>query len=142
MTTNRRRTVFDLTPQELRELYRLNQNVSATVAPRRPRIAPSYSNYQDRDFDEGIYARYHEMHALAKAQRSDWLRMHRITRNVMLQAVTTNYNPYAKADRLGLVAPPEPEGYAEAQRAWRAPKTQPASVPQGKGTTDCEVMSI
>lgn len=142
MSITRRRTVFDLTPQELQELYRLNRNVSATVPPRRPRIAPSQGNYHERDFDEGIYARYQEMHALAKAQRSDWLCMHRITRHVMLQAVTTNYNPYAKADRLRLVAPPEPEGYAEAQQAWRKTKTQPASVPPVKGPPDCEVMSI
>lgn len=129
MTTTRRRTVFDLTPQELQELHRVNMQVRATVPPRRPRVASSYGNFHDRHFDEGIHERYKEMHARAKALLTDWLRTHRITRKVMLQAIKTNYNPYAKAGKLGLVAPPLPEGYAEAQQAWREPKAKPHAAP-------------
>lgn len=121
MTTNtrHRRTVFDLTPQELKQLHQLNLNVSATVPPRRPRMAGSYANYHDRHFDEGIHARYQEMHARAKLLRSEWLRLYQISHKVVMQAIQTRYNPYAHAARLGLSAPPVPEGYADALRQWR-----------------------
>lgn len=144
MTTTRHRTVFDLTPQELQELYQLNLNISATVPPRRPRSAPSCGNFHDRHFDDGIFERYQEMYARAKSQRVDWLRLHRITRKVMLQAIETNYNPYAKASKLGLVAPPEPEGYAEAQRAWREPKikSKKALEPLVIGPLGIRIMTI
>jgi hypothetical protein len=130
MSTVRRRTVFDLLPLELKELYRLNLNVSATVPPRRPSRSSS-EDYNDYAYDEGIYERYREMHDRAKAERSLWLRTHRITRAVMLDAARVDYDPYAQATRLGLTAPPVPDGYTEALRAWREPPPPPVplSVP-------------
>lgn len=144
MTTTRHRTVFNLTPQELQELYRLNLNIGTTVPSRRPRRAPSFGNFHDRHFDEGIYERQQEMYARAKSQRADWLRLHRITRKVMLEAIETNYNPYANASKLGRVAPPEPEGYAEAQRAWREPKlkSKKALAPLVIGPLGIGIMTI
>ena len=107
MTTKTRlRTVFDLTPQELHELRQINLAVMATVPPARPRRGSGFNNYSDYAFDYGIYERYKNNHALAKQNRSDWIRSHRVNRQVVLQAIRTDYNPYAHADRLGLVAPP------------------------------------
>ena len=62
----RRRTVFDLTPQELRELSRLNGYVSASVPPRRPGLSAG----REFEFDYGIYEKYCELHVWAKAERS------------------------------------------------------------------------
>ncbi len=109
-----RRTVFDLSPQELHDLRRLNLQVSATVPPKRPRPSSSGSEFA---FDYGIYERYCDLHARAKTERSEWLRAQRITLKVAAHAVLTDYKPYANAARIGRVAPPMPEGYAEAQVA-------------------------
>ncbi len=131
MSTVHRRTVFDLLPLELKEMYRLNLNVSATVPPRRPSRSNS-EDYNEYAFDEGIYQRYREMHDRAKAERSLWLRTHRITRAVMNDAYRTDYDPYTNAPRLGLTAPPVPEGYTDSMRAWREPPPppKPLSVPR------------
>ena len=110
----RRRTVFDLSPQELFELHKLNLQVSATVPPKRPSYSPSGSEFS---FDYGMYERYRDLHVRAKDERSAWLREKRITLKVVAQAALTNYKPYANAARLGLVAPPMPEGYAQALAA-------------------------
>ncbi len=125
MTTARRRTVFDLTPQELRELSRINTVISASVPPRRPGL----SSGREFENDYGIYERYRDLHAKAKAARADWLREHRLNLTIAAQARSSDYNPYANAGFLGLVAPPMPEGYAEALLAWRKPtaKTEPKS---------------
>lgn len=127
MTTTRRQpTVFDLTPKDLQELHKLNLNVSASVPPRKPLRSDGYTSHNEYEFDYGNYERYREMHERAKAQRAEWLRAHHLTTKIAAQAVKTDYNPYAHADRLGLVAPPMPEGYAEALKAWREPKPKPA----------------
>lgn len=107
----RRRTVFDLSPQELFELHKLNLQVSATVPPKRPSYSPSGSEFS---FDYGIYERYRDLHARAKDERSAWLREKRITLKVAGQVVLTDYKPYANAARIDLVAPPMPAGYAQA----------------------------
>ena len=112
--TRRRRTVFDLTPQELFELRKLNLNVNATTPPKRPRPTGTYDSYQDFSFDYGIYERYRDLHERAKAERSQWLQSHRITRSVMAQVIQTRYNPYKNATALGFDTPPLPEGYEEA----------------------------
>jgi hypothetical protein len=124
-TARRRRTVFDLTPQELRELSRLNTVVSASVPPRRPGL----SSGREFENDYGIYERYRDLHAKAKAARADWLREHRLNLTIAAQAKSTDYNPYAHAGVVGLVAPPMPEGYAEALLVWRKSKekTEPRS---------------
>ena len=106
-----RRTVFDLSPQELHDLRRLNLQVSATVPPQRPRPSRSASEFA---FDYSIYERYRDLHLRAKVERSEWLRARRITLKVAAHAVLTDYNPYANAARIGRVAPSMPEGYAQA----------------------------
>lgn len=128
-TSQRRRTVFDLSPQELQELYRHDLNVSATVPPRRPVRSPSDCSYSDYAFDLGIYDRYRNLHARAKSERSAWLKDRRISHKVAEQAALTRYNPYALADRLGCVAPHMPEGYAEALAAWRKPPAKAVQQP-------------
>ncbi len=136
MTTKTRlRTVFDLTPQELHELRQINLAVMATVPPARPRRSSGFNNYNDYAFDYGIYERYKNNHTLAKQNRSDWIRSHRVNRQVVLQAIRTDYNPYAHADRLGLVAPPMPEAYAQAFAALNPPRIprQPAPGAHGPG---------
>ena len=109
-----RRTVFDLSPQELFELRKLNLQVSATVPPKRPRYSSSGSNYS---FDYGIYERFRDLHARAKAERSAWLIEKRITLQVAAHAEQTGYRPYTNAARIGCVAPPMPDGYADALAA-------------------------
>lgn len=128
-TSPRRRSVFDLSPQELQELYQHNLNVSATVPPRRPARAPSDGSYSDYAFDLGIYDRYRDLHARAKSERSAWLKDRRISHKVAEQAALTGYNPYVLADRLGCVAPPMPEGYAEALAAWRKSRAKAVQQP-------------
>ena len=112
----RRRTVFDLTPQELAELRKLNLQVAASVPPKRPSYSTSGSEFS---FDYGVYERYRDLHLRAKDVRSAWLCEKRITRKVAAQAVLTNYRPYANAARINCVAPPMPEGYAEALTACK-----------------------
>ena len=128
-STRRRRTVFDLTPQELHELREINLAVMATVPPARPRRGPAYDSYSEYAFDYGIYERYQERHALAKQKRAEWIRAHRINRQVVLQAIRTDYKPYAHADRVGLVAPPMPEGYEQAMLALNPPRPAPKPLP-------------
>jgi len=108
-----RRTVFDLQPQELLTLHGLNRSVSATVPPKRPRLSADAGSYSEYELDWGIYERFRDLHARAKAERSDWLRTQRITHKVAAQAALCGYQPYKRAARLGLEAPPMPEGYAE-----------------------------
>jgi len=140
MTTARRRTVFDLTPQELQELNRLNGYVSASAPPRRPGL----SSGREFEFDYGIYEKYRESHDRAKAERSYWLRTHRLNLRIAAQAESADYNPYVNAGFLGLVAPPMPEGYAEALEAWRKPKAKPeskaADIPSGPNSV--QIMSF
>jgi hypothetical protein len=109
-----RRTVFDLSPQELFELRKLNLQVSATVPPKRPSYSTSGSKYS---FDYGIYERFRDLHARAKSERSAWLIEKRITLQVTSQAEQTDYRPYTNAARISCVAPPMPEGYADALAA-------------------------
>jgi hypothetical protein len=68
----RRRTVFDLSPQELLTLHSLNRSVSATVPPKRPRLSADAGSYSEFELDYGIYERFRDLHARAKAERSDW----------------------------------------------------------------------
>lgn len=109
-----RRSVFDLSPQELFELRKLNLQVSASVPPKRPSYSTSGSEFS---FDYGIYERYRDLHTRAKAERSEWLRARRITLQVVSHAAMTDYKPYTNAARIGCVAPPMPQGYAEALAA-------------------------
>lgn len=126
--TRRRRTVFDLTPQELFELRKLNLNVNATTPPKRPRPSGAYDSYQDFSFDYGIYERYRNLHERAKAERSEWLQSHRITRSLMTQIIQTRYNPYKNATALGFETPPLPEGYEEAFQTLFKPKPKPKTI--------------
>ena len=119
-TPRRTRTVFDLSPQDLHALYQHNLNVSASVPPRRPRRSSAFTQ-ADHAFDLGIYERYRDLHARARSERSAWLKAQGISHKVAAQAVLTDYNPYAQAARIGRVAPPMPEGYAEAVAAWKNP---------------------
>lgn len=135
----RRRTVFDLSPQELLTLHSLNCSVRATVPPKRPRLSADAGSYSEFELDYGIYERFRDLHARAKAKRSDWLRTQRITHKVAAQAALCGYLPYKRADRLGLEAPPMPEGYAktlqalmQARQAARPPKS-PARPPAQPG---------
>jgi hypothetical protein len=131
-----RRTVFDLSPQELFELRKLNLQVSATVPPKRPSYSTSGSKYS---FDYDIYERFRDLHARAKAERSAWLIEKRITLQVAAQAEQTDYRPYANAARIGCVPPPMPEGYAnaiaalqqQAEAAKRKPQLGAANVQPG-----------
>lgn len=125
----RSRTVFDLSPQELFELRKLNVQLSATVPPKMPRYSSSGSEFS---FDYGIYERYRELHARAKAGRSAWLREKRITLKVAAQAVQTGYHPYANAARIDCVAPLMPQGYAEAFAALKEQVEAARPKPQAK----------
>lgn len=126
---SRKRTVFSLTPQELFELKKLNANVSATVPPGKPRRVGSYSEYA---YDMGIYDRYRELHERAKYERSMWLRAHRITRAVVVDAIRTSYKPFENASRLSDEAPPPmPEGYEQAWQTLFAPKPKAPAVDVG-----------
>ena len=131
MTTTRKRhkrTVFDLTPQELHTLQQLNLTVSATVPPKRPsRSTGCFSEYA---LDYGIFERYRDLHERAKRERSEWLKAQRITHKVAAQAALARYKPYARAQALGLVAPPMPEGYVQAHAALFTPKPRPVVQPQ------------
>lgn len=137
-TPRRRRTVFDLSPQDLHALYQHNLNVSASVPPRRPSRSSAFTQ-ADHAFDLGIDERYRDLHARALSERSAWLKAQGISHKVAAQAVLTDYNPYAQAARIGRVAPPMPDGYAEAFAAWRQPpqKTdqKPVPKPQANGPT-------
>ena len=131
MTTTRkraRRTVFDLTPQELHTLKQLNLNVSATVPPKRPSRRAGDGSYSDYAFDYGIFERYRDLHWRAKSERSDWLKAQRITHKVAAQAALARYRPYTRAALLGLVAPAMPEGYAEAHAALFPPQARQMPV--------------
>lgn len=86
-------------------------------------------------FDLGIYERYRDLHARARSERSAWLKAQGISHKVAAQAVLTDYNPYAQAARIGRVAPPMPDGYAEALAAWQKPPQKPAPKPQANGPT-------
>jgi hypothetical protein len=126
-STSRKRTVFNLTPQELHTLRKLNINVSATVPPRRPSRVGGQSEYA---YDLGIYDRYRELHERAKYERSIWLREQRITRAVVAQAVLAQYNPYANASRLGVDAPPPtPAGYEQEWQMLFTPKPKLSPKP-------------
>jgi hypothetical protein len=138
-----RRTVFDLQPQELLTLHSLNRSVSATMPPKRPRLSADAGSYSEYELDYGIYERFRDLNARAKAERSEWLRTQRITHKVAAQAALCGYQPYKRAARLGLEAPPMPEGYAEtfqallqqllqARQAARRPKP-PARPPAQPG---------
>ena len=89
-----RRTVFDLQPQDLLTLHSLNRSVSATVPPTRPRLSADAGSYSEYELDWGIYERFRDLHARAKAERSDWLRTQRITHKVAAQAALCGYQPY------------------------------------------------
>jgi hypothetical protein len=125
-------------------LHSLNRSVSATVPPKRPRPSADAGSYSEYELDYSIYERFRDLHARAKAERSDWLRTQRITHKVAAQAALCGYQPYKRADRLGLEAPPMPEGYAEtfqallqellqARQAARPPKppARPPTLPGG-----------
>lgn len=127
-STSRKRTVFNLTPQELHTLRKLNINVSASVPPRKPSRVDGQGEYA---YDLGIYDRYRDLHERAKYERSIWLRERRITRAVVAQAVLAQYNPYANASRLGVdTPPPTPEGYEQEWQTLFTPK--PKLNPQTK----------
>ncbi len=104
-TTRTARTVFDLTPDELRVLCSLDSTVTA--------MSPAPSGYAsdscNREIPEGHYAGLQQ----AKAKRSDWLRARRISATVARQAAETHYDPYRHAGFIDLVAPPMPEGYEQ-----------------------------
>ncbi|WP_291931136.1 hypothetical protein [Limnohabitans sp.] len=119
-TPRRTRTVFDLSPQELHALHQHNLNVSASVPPSRPSRSSAFTQ-ADHAFDLGVYERYRDLHARAKSERSAWLKAQGISHKVAAQAVLADYNPYAQAAHIGRVAPPVPEGYAEAVAAWKNP---------------------
>ncbi len=95
----------------------MNRSVSATVPPKRPRLSADAGCYSEYKLNYGIFERFRDLHARAKAERSDWLRTQRITHKVASQAALCGYQPYKRADRLGLEAPPMPEGYAETFQA-------------------------
>lgn len=119
-TTARRRTVFDLSPQELQALYRHNPNISSTVRLRRPRRSAG-STCDDHAFDVGIHERYRGLHVLAKRERSEGLKAQVICHKVAAQAALTHDNPDDHATRISCMAPPMPAGDAKALAAWRKP---------------------
>lgn len=84
----RRRTVQDLSPEEMRTLARLDRNVCATVPPSRPRGsspgAVSMTAYE-------IYERYRALHWRAKDERAAWLQANRISQAVAKQAAAARY---------------------------------------------------
>lgn len=94
------RTVFDLTLDELRELKSLNSTVRA--------LSPAPSGTGGDSYDREIRERYRYLLRTAKANRSNWLKSHRITAVVALQAAQTLYDPHANAAYAGLVAPNKP----------------------------------
>jgi hypothetical protein len=131
MTITRKRhnrDVFALTPQELHTLQQLNLTVSATVPPKCP--SRSTDCYSDFAFDYNIFERYRDLHGRAKRERSEWLKAQRITHKVAAQTALARYKPYARAQALGLVAPPMPECYAQAHAALFTPKPRPAVYAQ------------
>lgn len=112
-TRTPRRTVFDLSPQELFDLRRMNLQVIATVPPRRPRRSAS-SDAAEFMHDDGLYEHYCNLHARARHERAEWLKAQGISLKVAAHAVLTDYKPYEQAQRIGRVAPPLPAGYAQA----------------------------
>lgn len=84
---SRRRTVDSLSLQELSELRQLNLHVSSTKPPRRPRLSDGYENHNEYAYDLSIYERYQDSHLRAKAERSAWLKAHRITLKVAAEAM-------------------------------------------------------
>ena len=99
------RTVFDLTPDELREL----QSLDSTVAS----LSPAPSGRDGDSYDRDIRERYRYLLRTAKANRSAWLKSRRITAAVALQAARTLYDPYRHAGFIDLVAPSMPVGYEQ-----------------------------
>jgi len=91
------RTVFDLTPDELREL----QSLDSTVAS----LSPAPSGRGGDSYDRDIRERYRYLLRTAKANRSAWLKSRRITAAVALQAAQTLYDPHTNAGFASLVAP-------------------------------------
>ncbi|MGV0985885.1 MAG: hypothetical protein ACOYB2_15140 [Limnohabitans sp.] len=102
----RARTVFDLTPDELRELRSLDYTVTA--------MSPAPSGRGGDCYDIEIRERYRDRLRQAKANRSAWLKAQRISATVARQAAATLYDPYRHAAFIGLVAPPMPDGYEQA----------------------------
>ena len=98
------RTVFDLTPDELRHLESLDSTVKA-MSP-----APSARMRGGDSYDRDIRERYRYLLRQAKANRSGWLKAQRISAAVASQAAATGYDPYRNAAWIDLVAPPMPEG--------------------------------
>lgn len=91
------RTVFDLSPDELRELNRLDSTVSA--------LSPAPKGNGGDCYDREIRERYRYLLRTAKANRSAWLKARRISAVVALQAAQTFYDPHANAEYAGLSAP-------------------------------------
>jgi hypothetical protein len=94
------RTVFDLSPDELRELKSLDSTVAS--------LSPAPSGRGGDSYDRDIRERYRYLLRTAKANRSGWLKSRRITAAVALQAAQTLYDPHTNAGFAGLVAPTNP----------------------------------
>ena len=122
----------------LRQLYRNARQQPGSVPPRRPSRSSAFTQ-ADHAFDFGIGERYRDLHARARSERSAWLKVQGISHKVAAQAALTDYNPYAQAARIGRVAPPMPEGYAEALADWRQQPQKadqkPVPKPQANGPT-------
>jgi hypothetical protein len=94
------RTVFDLTPDELRELQSLNSTVNA--------LSPAPTGSGGDCYDREIRERYRYLLRTAKANRSACVKSRRITAAVALHAAQTLYDPHTNAGFAGLVAPTNP----------------------------------
>ena len=136
MKTKPRRTVFDLTPQDLFELKRLQNAIHASVPPRKPKRSDGYVSYVEYEYDLGMYERYREIHDSAKYQMTDLLRDLRITSAVAAQAALCRYNPYANAQALGLEAPPIPLGYQQAHDELFRPKPKTQRFDSDAGSSN------
>jgi hypothetical protein len=77
-----RRRLEDLTPEERRELDRLNLQVSSTVPPKVPRS--TVGGYDEYRYE--VRDRFELMHHRARALRSDWLKAHRLSLKEALRA--------------------------------------------------------
>lgn len=77
-----RLTVVDLHLQETLTLHDLSRSVSATVPPKPPRLSADAGIYSKYELDYGIYERFRDLNARAKAERSDRLRTQSITHKV------------------------------------------------------------
>ena len=137
-TRTPRRTVFDLSPQELFDLRRMNLQVSASVPPRRPRRSAS-SDAAEYMHDYGVYEHYCNLHARARHERAEWLKAQGISLKVAAHAVLTDYKPYEQARRIGRVAPPLPAGYAQAYAvAFKPAPAKPAAKSLVKKLPPCQ----